>query len=130
MLKRLFKLLWFCLVAALFMSAVLLSAVRLWVPSLGEYRNDIVEAASTALNRPVTVRRLEATWRGLSPVLKLKGVSIGSARDLRKQLDVSEVWVRIDVHHYLATREIRISGVDVIGVDLTLVHDEQGRIHI
>jgi uncharacterized protein (TIGR02099 family) len=129
-LKRLFKLLGFCLVTVLFLSAVLLSAVRLWVPSLGEYRNDIAAAASRALNRPVTIRRLDATWRGLSPVLKLRGVTIGSTQEPQRPLDVSEIWVSIDVRHYLATRELQPSGVDVIGVDLTLARDAQGRMYV
>jgi uncharacterized protein (TIGR02099 family) len=130
MLKRLFRLLWLCLVAVLFLSAVLLTAARMWVPSLAEYRNDIVMAATAALDRPVTIRRLEATWRGLSPVLKLRDVTIGSAQESQQQLDISEVWIRVDVRHYLAEREVRLSGVDVIGVDLTLARDAQGRVYI
>lgn len=130
MLKRLFRLLWLCLVAVLFLSAVLLTAARVWVPSLAEYRNDIATAATTALDRPVTIRRLETTWRGLSPVLKLRDVTIGSTQESRQQLDISEVWIRVDVRHYLAEREVRLSGVDVIGVDLTLARDAQGRVYI
>jgi uncharacterized protein (TIGR02099 family) len=129
MLKRLLNVFWLCLVAVLFLSAVMLTTARLLVPSLGEYRNDIVAAVSTALKRPVTIRRLEATWRGLSPVLKLRGVTIGSARDLNK-LDISEIWISIDVRHFLAEREVRLAGIDVIGVDLTLARDDQGRIYV
>ena len=130
MLKRLFNLAWLCLVALLLLSAVMLTAARLWVPSLSEYRNDIVASASSALNRPVNIRRMEATWRGLSPVLKLKDVTIGGAPAMPQRLDIRELWISIDVQHFITTREIRISGVDVIGVDLTLVRDEQGRVYI
>jgi uncharacterized protein (TIGR02099 family) len=130
MLKRLFNLAWLCLVALLLLSAVMLTAARLWVPSLSEYRNDIVATASSALNRPVNIRRMEATWRGLSPVLKLRDVTIGGAPAMPQRLDIRELWISIDVQHFITTREIRISGVDVIGVDLTLVRDEQGRVYI
>jgi uncharacterized protein (TIGR02099 family) len=73
---------------------------------------------------------MEATWRGLSPVLKLRDVTIGSTQESQQQLDISEVWIRIDMRHYLAEREVRLSGVDVIGVDLTLARDTQGRVYL
>ncbi len=130
MLKRLFSLLWLCLVSMLLLTALVLAAARLWVPTLSDYRNDIIAAASVALDRPVNIRRMEATWRGLSPVLKLRDVTIGGAPAAPQRLDINQIWISIDVQHFLAERELRISGVDVIGIDLTLARDDQGRVYI
>ncbi|MCK5481390.1 MAG: hypothetical protein KAJ06_09590, partial [Gammaproteobacteria bacterium] len=74
MLRHFVRAHWLLFVSLLFLTAVVLTAARLWVPTLGNYHHEVEAAASKALNRDVTIGKLEATWRGLGPVLKLKNV--------------------------------------------------------
>ena len=74
MLKHFFHIIWLLAVAGLLVFAVALTAARLYVPALADYRHDVEEAASAALGWDVSVSRMQATWRGLHPVLKLRNV--------------------------------------------------------
>ena len=130
MLKRLLHITWLLCVALLLLAAVVLTSVRLLVPELADYRLDIESAASEALGRQVSIARIEATWRDMGPVLKLKNVAIGSQQDGPQRLEIREIWVSVDVEHYLAEQELRFSGIAIIGADLTLVRDASGRLSI
>jgi len=130
MLKRLLHITWLIAVALLLLTAVALSAARLLVPALAAYRTDIAAAASEALGQPVSIARLEATWRDMAPVLKLKDVAIGSVADAAEPLQVREIWISVDVERYLTEQRLQFSGIDIVGTDLTVVRDATGRLHI
>jgi len=129
MLKRTLHAAWLLLAAGLFLVAVLLTVARVWAPSLGAYRQDIETAASAALQRPLTIGRVEVTWRGLRPVFRLRDVVMAGVRDLR-QLDVREIQVSFDTGHFLKTRELRFDGIDIIGTKLNLTRDADGRLKL
>jgi uncharacterized protein (TIGR02099 family) len=130
MLKRFFHIAWLLTVATLFVIAVALTAARLWVPSLADYRHDVEQAAGEALGRDVTVGRMQATWRGIYPVLKLRDVVLRQADAAEPAFTVDEVWLRLDISHYLRHREVSFAGIDVIGADLELVRDENGSLYV
>ncbi len=130
MLRHFVRAHWLLFVSLLFLTAVTLTAARLWVPTLGNYHQEVEAAASKALNRVVTIGRLEATWRGLGPVLKLKNVVIGGTAESPGHLGINEVWISLDVDHYIAEREVRPSGIDIIGTDLGITRDVDGRIFL
>ncbi len=121
---------WLLFVTLLFLTAVVLTAARLWVPSLGDYKHEMETAASRALNRDVTIGRLEATWRRLAPVLKLKNVVIKGPGEKPGRIDIREVWISLDVDHYIKERRVRASGIDIIGTDLGVARDRNGRIYL
>lgn len=127
MLKRTLHLAWLATAAGLFLLAVVLTVARVWAPSLGGYRHDIEAAASRALQRPLSVGRVEATWQGIRPVIRLKNVVIASAEGL-PPLGVREIQVSIDTTHLLKTRELRFAGIDILGAALTLTRREDGRL--
>jgi uncharacterized protein (TIGR02099 family) len=127
MLKRTLHLAWLLLAAGLFLVAVLLTVARVWAPALGDYRHDIELAASAALQHPVSIGRVEATWRGLRPVFRLRNVVVAGLQSVRP-LGVREIQVSIDTVHFLKTRELRFAAVDIIGARLTLTRDSDGRL--
>lgn len=118
------------LVAALLLAALLLGSARLLVPLLADYKNDVAALAAQAIGRTVTIYRMHATWRGLSPVLKLVGVRVTSREYPEQRLEIGQIWVRIDLAAYLLEREVRFSGVDIIDTDFTLVRDVDGRVYV
>ena len=130
MLRHFIRAHWLLFVSLLVLTAVALTAARLWVPTLGNYHHEVVAAASKALNRVVTIGKLEATWRGLEPVLKLKDVVIYEYADSPQHLHIMEVWVSLDVEHYIAERKVRPSGIDIIGTDLEITRDLDGRFYL
>jgi uncharacterized protein (TIGR02099 family) len=125
MLQRVLHAGWLLLVAVLFLAAVAFTIARLWVPELENYRHDIELAASRALQHEVSIGGMRASWRGINPVLRLKDVVI--AGDDGHRLAIREVRISLDSRRYLSEREIGFSGIDVLGVDLSLVRDTTGR---
>jgi uncharacterized protein (TIGR02099 family) len=130
MTRRLLHALWLLLAVLLGLTAVMLTAARLLVPLLGEYRQEAERLAGEALQRPVSIERLEASWRGLNPVLKFKGVSIAGAGIRDGRLDIQQIWVGLDLSRYLFDRQIRLASFDVIGADVDVIRDATGRIYI
>jgi uncharacterized protein YhdP len=104
MLKRFFHTLWLLFVTVLFMAAVVLTTARLAIPSLSQYRLEIENAAGQLLHKQVSIGRLEGTWRGLNPVLKLKHVVLADPAGEQASLDIREVLITLDAGHYLSER--------------------------
>jgi uncharacterized protein (TIGR02099 family) len=114
----------------LFLVAVALTAARLWVPSLSEYRLEIEEAASEALKKEVSIGRLEATFRGLNPVLKLKNVELADPSGEQGSLAIREVWITIDAERYATEQQLQFAGIEIIGADFTLIRDADGEFYL
>ncbi len=130
MIGRLLHTFWLLLVGLLLLFAVLLSVARLWVPVLGEYREAAEHSLGELLEQPVSIARMDATWRGMNPVIKLRGVSIAGREQGEPVLEIGEVWVGIDIQAYLDEREFRPASIDIIGADVTLIRDPDGRLHL
>ena len=130
MLVRTLHFFWLLSVAALFVVAVVIAAGRLWVPTLAEYRAEVEALAGGILQKTVTIGRIEGTWRGLSPLLKLRDVSITEPGQPAALLAIGEIQVGIDVKSYLHERRLSLGSIDVIGADVTVVRDPEGNFHI
>ena len=130
MTARLLHALWLLLVVLLGLTAATLTAARLLVPLLGEYRLEAERLVSETLHRPVSIERMEASWRGFNPVLKFKGVSVAGAGVQDGRLAIEQVWVGLDILRYLFDRQIRVASIDVIGAAVDVVRDRDGQIYI
>ena len=127
---RLLHALWLLLVVLLVLTAATLAAARLLVPLLGEYRLEAERLASETLHRPVSIERMEASWRGFNPVLKFKGVSVVGAGLQDGRLAIEQVWVGLDTLRSLFDRQIRVASIDVIGASVDVVRDRDGQLYI
>jgi len=128
-LKRTLHTLWLLVALALLLAAIALTVVRLWMPALSGYRQEIQTTAGELLHRQVSIGKLAASWEAMSPVLRLKDVVIADAAGGRS-LEVGEIRLSLDVEHYLAEREVRVAGVGIVGADLTLVRDTDGDLFV
>ncbi len=70
------------LVAIFFIAGALLLVVRyVAMPRVDEMRPRIEQMASRAVKAPVTIGRIDASWRGLNPHLVLREVRVASGSD-------------------------------------------------
>jgi len=77
-LKRLLGQCWRCFAWAAIAAAVLLTLLRLALPWLSGYRDELAEAVTDYIEAPVRIEGLSVAWRGLGPQLELKGVRVGA----------------------------------------------------
>jgi uncharacterized protein (TIGR02099 family) len=130
MIGRLLHNVWLLFVGLLLLFAVLLSVARLWVPVLGDYREAAEQTLGELLDQPVSIARMDATWRGINPVIKLRGVSIAGREQDEPLLEIGEVWIGLDIKAYLEEREPRPASIDIIGADVTLIRAADGRLYV
>jgi uncharacterized protein YhdP len=130
MLKSAFHALWTLLLVLLVLISVLVAAARLWIPEVSAYRMEIEQAASQALNKQVSIGRLQAGWRGLNPVIKLKNVELSDPAGTHETMAVREIWLTVDAEQSLAHQQIKLAGIDVVGAEFTLVHDTGGTFYL
>ncbi len=119
-LKRLGSLLWWLTVVVVVGLAVALSAARVLLPEMSEYRVQIETMATRVVDRPVQIGSLDADWQGLSPVLKLQQVRVHDEKFPGGSLAVQEVHLTLDLFSSLVQRQWRTSRLRVIGAHLSL----------
>ena len=103
--------------------AVTLSAARLLLPGMSEYRVQLQSVAQRVLKHPVRIGSLDAAWHGLSPVLKLNQVVVSDKNFPDGKLSIDEVDVVLDIVESLRQRQWITSGVRLIGIRLNLQTD-------
>ena len=130
MLKSTFHVLWTLLLVLLVLISALVAAARLWIPEVSAYRLEIEQAASQALNKQVSIGRLQAGWRGLNPVIKLKDVELSDPEGMHETLAVGEIWLTVDAEQSLAHQQLKLAGIDVVGGEFTLVRDAGGMLYL
>ncbi len=103
--------------------AVALSAARMLLPGMAEYREQVETLVEGVLHRPVEIGSMSAAWHRLSPVLRLQQVVVQDEAFPDGQLVVGEVQVGLDILESLWRRKWLTSGIRVIGVRLALQTD-------
>ncbi|MDP2823530.1 MAG: YhdP family protein [Sulfuritalea sp.] len=109
-----------------FAFVLLLLALRYAIlPQIESYRGDVEQMIGTAVNRPVGIRRIEAHWAGLRPVLKLGGFEIRDAQG-RPALGFDEVDAELSwssLWHF----QLRLARLELKAPTLLLRRDREGR---
>lgn len=128
-LRRLLRLLLWLATAAYFAFALLVLVLRYAVlPQIESYRPDLERMLSSAINRPVGIRRIEAHWAGLRPALRLDGFEIRDAEG-RPALGFDEVDTEL-AWSSLWHLELRLARLELNAPTLQLRRDAQGRFFV
>ena len=123
MLRRIGRVLWWTGAATVVALAFALSAARMLLPGMSEYREQVEVLAGELLRRPVEIGSLSAAWWRLSPVLRLQQVVVRDPALPGGRLEVGEVQVGLDVPASLWRGKWLLSGIRVMGVQVSLKTD-------
>lgn len=109
-----------------FAVALLVIALRYGVlPQIENYRGDIEQAISAAIQQPVRIRAIEAHWSGLRPVLNLQGVEIrdavGDSLLNLEHVTAEPAW------DSLLYGELRLARLELLAPRIVLSRDTSGR---
>ena len=109
-----------------FAVALLVIALRYGVlPQIENYRGDIEQAISAAIQQPVRIRAIEAHWIGLRPVLNLQGVEIRDAAG-DSLLNLEHVTAE-PAWDSLLYGELRLARLELLAPRIVLSRDKSGR---
>ena len=98
------------------------------LPSVDNYRTDIVSSIEKASGTAVSVRRIEGGWGGLRPTLSLEGLRVADRRG-RAALAIERAEVTLS-WWALALGEVRFHDVDVYRPALALRRGKDGLIYL
>lgn len=76
--KTLLRLVKWLLVIVLCLAVSIQLFSRIFFAFASHYRREVIEFASNALNQPVDIKSVHATWYGIEPMIKLRGVTLYS----------------------------------------------------
>ncbi len=116
------------LVVAYFAFCVVFLALRyLVLPNIDSYKSEVEQMASHFIQRPVSIRAIEASWNGLNPRLKLENLVIHDQEGARAlvlpQVNATISWLS-------ALGQLRLQSLEVVKPDLEVERDESGHIFV
>jgi uncharacterized protein YhdP len=108
-----------------FVFALLLLALRYAIlPQIENYRGEVEQMLSAAINRPVGIRKIGAHWAGLRPALNLEGFEIRDTRGLPAmgfdQVEAEMAWSSL--WHF----QLRLARLELNTPTLLLRRDGKG----
>jgi len=111
-------------------AAVFVSAVRLMLPQISDYRDEIESWVSSYMEQPVEIDEIEAEWRGWTPHLRMKGIRLLDATENRVLTRFDQADLTIEILGTIIQRELVPGTLTVSGVELMLLRRPNGAITI
>lgn len=114
--------------------ALTLSAARLLLPAIENYRAEVQQWVSSVLEHPVTIDALTAHWQGWTPVLDIHGLrllrtdSVGARGE--SALAFEQVQIRIDTAASIESRRIVPDSVVLAGAAFSVRYGRDGSLRI
>jgi uncharacterized protein (TIGR02099 family) len=107
----------------LVLAALYVSLGRELVPLVAEYRQEAEHKARVMLGMPLRIGRLEGRWQGFAPLLIAHDVQLGNGANA---LRLDQVRGVPDLLASLSARQLRLSTLELEGLQFNLVQDDQG----
>ncbi len=126
-LKFISRHLWFSSVLMLVVLALSLTAARILLPMLQDYRGEVAAEVGERVQREVTIEAFEIGWHGLGPRVFLHEVRLLADDGHSTLLSFKKAHVDIDLLASLLDWQLNIGRLSLNGVELQLVRHEDGR---
>lgn len=118
--RRLGRGLLYLAIILLLPAALLLAAGRLLSPWIDGYRTDIEAGIGAYLGTPVRIQRMELSWQGWTPTLRLDGLSLNHPQNPILQADFKQAWVTPAVLDSLMSRRLQLRHLRLEGSRLVM----------
>lgn len=111
LLHGIWRQIWLTVVVALVMLALYSSLGRQLVPLLENYQPDIEQWLTETIGQPVQIGELQGSWTGVSPVIKIKNLSVGGEQGINFELLEADIALGSSLFYRLPIfNSIRIEG--------------------
>ncbi len=134
MIKRIFTGLyhftWYAFAFIVLNAAVIVTVVRLALPEIGGYKDEIQSWVSEYMDYPVVINDISAEWQGWAPHLYLKNIDLYTVDNSRLITKFDSAHLGIDLIASLNQRELVPNHLSVSGLDLELSRNIDGSISI
>lgn len=121
--------LWFLVASLTILVAVLFSIGRALFPYIEHYSDEVSAVLSDALQQPLTLGGMEATWKeGVGPAFEFHDIHFLDVDTLEEIIAFDRASIAIDIVGSVLTGSLRFGELTVTGVKLNLVRREDGTI--
>ena len=118
------------LAAVIIAAAVLSLVARIALPQVDLVRVQVADTLSRVFGAQVTMGRLDARLRGFAPELTLHDAQLRDRDTGELLLALRELRVDLDLSASLRERGPRIDGVTLVGAELAVIRDGDGKITV
>lgn len=131
--KRLLWMCWYRLwgmaAISIILIALVFSALRLLIPLVPSYKQDIEQFASEALQRQISIEQISTDWKWFRPRIKLDGVEL---RNVENEifLNVEKVILGLNIFESIISGQPQIDDISLLGTELNIERDDQGGVYL
>ncbi|MCG8325530.1 MAG: AsmA family protein, partial [Thiotrichales bacterium] len=129
-LTRLYHFSWYALATIIILAAVSITLLRIALPDIGQYREDIQLWVSNYMGYPVEIRNINADWSGWIPNLYLEGIKIINNETNSPLISFNQARITLDPLSSLKKQEVIPHSIRVSGLDLSLIRHVDGTVSL
>lgn len=115
------------LLCALVLLALLISAGRYWIPSVGQYRADLERVLSDLTGAEVQIGGLSGLWQGVDPRLQLDNLRLAHGD---QQLRVGQLRARVDVLASLWRQQLVVREFVIADAEVLVIQADDGQLSL
>lgn len=104
--------------------ALLVSLARHALPLVADYRLELEQAVSDALQVPVSIGRISAEWHGWSPKVLMQDIQLGAGK---QKLSLHQISALLDLKATLEAQQPKLGQLDFQGLSLKLSENAEGK---
>ncbi|MGR9108141.1 MAG: YhdP family protein, partial [Gammaproteobacteria bacterium] len=110
--------------------ALVVSAARILLPEINEYRAEVVSSLSASIGKPIEMDSMAAGLSGIHPEVVLNGVKIIDPREKKVVLRFEQLRAGLNVREFLATGSFQPRWVTIRGAKLSIRRSLDGSIRL
>ena len=129
-LTGLYHFFWYAFAFIIINAAVLVTVVRLALPEIGSYNNEIQSWVSKQMAYPVVIEEISAEWQGWTPNLYLEKIDLYTQDKSKLITKLDTAHIGIDLIASIRAREIIPNYLSVSGLDLNISRRHDGSLSI
>ena len=112
------RIFWYAVATLIISLAIAISLVRIFLPDVKVYREQIEHVASTFLGQEVHIRSMDARLSGITPMIIFRGVRLLDDSGKHEIMRFNEARLGLDVWRSLTNRKVIPDSFTVYGVNL------------
>ena len=129
-LRRIYHACWYVFAAVVLTSAVAITLVRLLLPHVGEYREELQTLISKQTGYVVTIDTIQGEWEGWVPSLYLYGIQVTTGSREQDITRLQSAIMRFDPFSSFREGQLTPFHLTIAGPELTVIRGDDGSLRI
>lgn len=126
--RRIYHACWYTFAAIILISAVCVTLIRLSLPHINDYRENIEQWVSNNVGYPVRIEHIDAAWQGWTPYLYLNGITVLDKSGKTIAAGLKSAQISVNPFISLLQWEIAPLKITVTGPELSVIREQDGSI--